>query len=162
MIEQPLPAEDLLGARDLQEALSTPLCLDETAASPAWVRQALELRAGSILNLKPGRVGGLTAALEIHHLCYSAGVPLWIGGMLETGIGRAFNVALAARPGVTLPGDLSPSDRYWTRDIVDPPWTMDPHGRVQVPLDRSGLGVRVDRERIEALTVRRAELLPGS
>ena len=106
------------------------------------------------MNVKPGRVGGLTAALVIHDLCEAHGMPAWCGGMLESGIGRAHNVALASLPGFSLPGDLSPSARYWEQDIVDPEWTMDAQGMVAVPLESPGLGVSIDLDRIEALTVR--------
>ncbi|MGA1360465.1 MAG: enolase C-terminal domain-like protein, partial [Gemmatimonadaceae bacterium] len=97
-------------------------------------------------------------AIAIHDFCLSEGIPVWCGGMLESGIGRAYNVALASLPNFTLPGDLSPSARYWAQDVVTPAWTMDAAGMVRVPLDRPGIGVEVDVERIEALTVRREAL----
>jgi len=99
-------------------------------------------------------VGGFRQAIAIHDLCAAHGLPVWCGVMLESGIGRAHNVALASLPNFTLPGDVSPSSRYWERDVVDPEWTMDGSGRIAVPLDRPGLGVEVDRERLERLTVR--------
>ena len=105
--------------------------------------------------MKPGRVGGFHAALAIHDRCASASVPVLCGGMLECGIGRAYNVALASLPNFSVPGDLSPSARYWARDLVTPPWTMDAAGRLRVPLDRPGLGIDVDVGLIDDLTVRR-------
>lgn len=155
MIEQPLDGEDLLRHARLQERLDTPICLDESVTSPERAEDMIRLGSGRIVNVKPGRVGGLGASRRIHDLCRGHDVPVWCGGMLETGIGRAYNVALASLPNFRLPGDLSPSARYWERDIVDPEWTMDEEGRVAVPRDRPGLGVEVDRERVETLTVRR-------
>ncbi|HEY0781402.1 MAG TPA: enolase C-terminal domain-like protein, partial [Thermoanaerobaculia bacterium] len=118
----------------------------------------IALGAGRIVNIKPGRVGGFRQSLAIHDHCRAHGVPVWCGGLLESGIGRAHNVALASLPNFTLPGDLSPSERYWDRDIVIPEWTMDEGGGMRVPRDSPGLGVEVDRDRIDDLTVRRAEL----
>jgi O-succinylbenzoate synthase len=120
----------------------------------------IALGAGRIINIKPGRVGGFSASIAIHDVCRDAGVPVWCGGMLESGIGRAYNVALASLPNFSLPGDLSPSARYWARDIVTPEWTMDANGMVRVPRETPGLGVAVDVEMIESLTVR-AEVVHG-
>ncbi len=161
MIEQPLDRTDLLQHARLQERIRTPICLDESIDCLDRARDMLELKSGRIVNVKPGRVGGFAPALAIHHLCQKGEIPVWCGGMLESGIGRAHNVALASLPNFQLPGDLSPSARYWSRDIVDPEWTMDEEGRVQVPLDRPGMGVTVDEERVEALTVRRERIGPG-
>lgn len=161
MIEQPLAWDDLLRHAELQKHLETPVCLDESITGLDRAEDMLTLGAGRIVNLKPGRVGGLGPSLAIHDLCLRRHVPLWCGGMLETGIGRAYNVALASLPGFTLPGDVSPSARYWRRDIVDPEWTME-DGLVTVPRDRSGLGVEVDVERIESLTVRETTIGEGS
>lgn len=158
MIEQPLGAGDLLGHARLQAELETPICLDESITGPDRAADMMELDSGRIVNVKPGRVGGYRSSLRIHDLCRERDVPVWCGGMLETGVGRAYNVALASLPGFRLPGDLSPSRRYWERDVVDPEWTMDGEGRVSVPWDRPGLGVEVDRDRIEDLTVRREVL----
>lgn len=154
MIEQPLGPEDLVRHAALQRRLATPLCLDESIVGVASAEDMLALGSGRVVNLKPGRVGGFTESLAIHDLCARAGAPLWCGGMLESGIGRAYNVALASLPGFTEPGDLSPSARYWARDIVTPEWNMDERGRVAVPLERPGLGVDVDAGRIDDLTVR--------
>ena len=158
MIEQPLVAGDLLRHAALQRRLTTRLCLDESINDLRDTEDMLTLGSGRVVNLKPGRVGGLREALAIHDLCTRAGVPVWCGGMLECGIGRAYNVALASLPGFTEPGDLSPSARYWTRDVVSPEWTMDERGRVRVPLDRPGLGIDVDIGRVDDLTVRSATL----
>lgn len=158
MIEQPLDREDLVRHARLQRELSTPICLDESVTSLARAEDMLELGSGRVVNVKPGRVGGFRPSLRIHDLCDGADVPVWCGGMLETGVGRAYNVALASLPNFRLPGDLSPSRRYWERDVVDPEWTMDGQGRVEVPRERPGLGVEVDEGRIEELTVRREVL----
>ena len=154
MIEQPLASDDLVRHAALQRRLTTPLCLDESITSLDRVEDMLTLHSGRIVNIKPGRVGGLAAAVAIHDRCAAAGVPVWCGGMLESGIGRAYNVALASLPNFVLPGDISPSARYWRQDIVTPEWTMDADGMVAVPRDQPGLGVTVDRDRVENLTVR--------
>jgi len=158
MIEQPLDAEDLLRHADLQRRLRTPLCLDESITSLDRAEDMVRLGAGRIINIKPGRVGGFGESLAIHDFCVGHDVPVWCGGMLESGIGRAFNVALASLPGFTVPGDISPGSRYWDRDVVEPAWTMQ-DGRIEVPLDRPGIGVRVDMDRIEDLTVRSVEVV---
>ena len=154
MIEQPLGADDLLRHAELQRAMTTRICLDESITDLPRARDMLALGSARVLNLKPGRVGGFREAIAIHDLCASTRTPVWCGGMLESGIGRAYNVALASLPGFTEPGDLSPSARYWARDIVTPEWTMDAEGRVTVPLDRPGIGVDVDADRIDAITVK--------
>jgi O-succinylbenzoate synthase len=154
MIEQPLACDDLVRHAALQRRLATPICLDESITSVERAEDMLTLDAGRIVNIKPGRVGGFAQSLAIHDLCARHGVPVWCGGMLESGVGRAYNVALASLPNFTKPGDVSPSARYWARDVVTPEWTMDAEGRVRVPLDRPGLGVDVDVDRIDDLTVR--------
>ena len=154
MIEQPLAWDDIYQHAALQRELQTPVCLDESITSLEKAREMVALDAGRIVNIKPGRVGGFGASLAIHDFCQANGIPVWCGGMLESGVGRACNVALASLPGFTKPGDLSPSARYWARDLVTPEWTMTADGMVPVPLDSPGLGVAVDVERIEALTVR--------
>ena len=154
MIEQPLGRDDLVRHAALQRRLTTPVCLDESITSLDRVDDMLELGSGRIVNIKPGRVGGFAAARAIHDRCAAAGVPVWCGGMLESGVGRACNVALASLPNFVLPADLSPSARYWRSDIVTPEWTMDAAGMVTVPRDRPGLGVAVDRDRVDDLTVR--------
>jgi len=160
MLEQPLEPEDLRRHAELQRTLRTPLCLDESITSAARAEDALALGSARIINIKPGRVGGFTHAKAIHDVCAAAGVPVWCGGMLESGIGRACNVALASLPNFTLPGDLSPSARYWERDIISPPWTMTGDGQVRVPSNRPGLGVAVDEDRVDELTVRQEEIRP--
>jgi len=156
MIEQPLEHDDLVRHAQLQRRLRTPICLDESITSAARAEDMIALGAGRIINIKPGRVGGLTEALRIHDLCAAHQVPVWCGGMLESGIGRAYNIALASLSNFVLPGDLSPSSRYWERDLVAPEWIME-QGRIQVP--RSvGLGVEVDRDYVQHLT-RRTEVL---
>ena len=138
LVEQPLPEDDLLGHAMLAQQISTPVCLDESIISLASADTAIAFEAASVINIKPGRVSGYLEAREIHDLCLERGVPVWCGGMLETGIGRAANVALAALPGFTLPGDTSASSRYYAVDIT-PPFILD-DGRLRVPSD-PGIGV---------------------
>ena len=154
MVEQPLAWDDLVRHAQLQRLLATPVCLDESITSLDRAQDMVTLGAGRIINIKPGRVGGFGPSLAIHDFCQQHGIPVWCGGMLESGVGRAYNVALASLPNFTKPGDVSPSARYWARDVVDPEWTMDREGMVTVPLAEPGIGVAVDRDRIEALTVR--------
>ncbi len=154
MIEQPLAHDDLVQHAELQRRLSTRLCLDESIPGAAAAENMLALGSARVLNVKPGRVGGFQQALAIHDMCAGAGTPVWCGGMLESGIGRAYNVALASLPNFTEPGDLSPSSRYWARDVIKTPWTMDSSGCVQVPLSKPGLGVEADIDFIDNITVR--------
>jgi O-succinylbenzoate synthase len=161
MIEQPLAFDDLVQHAELQRRLRTPICLDESITSVDRARDMVTLGSGRIVNIKPGRVGGFAASLAIHDFCETKGIPVWCGGMLESGIGRACNVALASLRNFTTPGDVSPSARYWERDIVTPEWTMSADGMVRVPLDRTGLGVNVDRGRVDDLTVRMKVLTPS-
>src|SRR5436309_2327264 len=158
MIEQPLAWDDVLRHAHLQNLLKTPICLDESITSVDRAEDMIHLGAGRIVNIKPGRVGGFRQSKAIHDVCAAHGVPVWCGGMLESGVGRGHNVALASLPNFTLPGDVSPSERYWERDVVTPEWTMDEKGWMGVPVDRPGIGVEVDRDRVEDLTVRREEL----
>jgi O-succinylbenzoate synthase len=153
-VEQPLGQDDLVRHATLQTRLRTPICLDESITSVERCEDMIALGSGRVVNIKPGRVGGFTVSRRIHDVCAAHGVPVWCGGMLESGVGRAYNVALASLPGFTLPGDLSPSARYWAQDVVEPEWTMDDAGWVRVPLDRPGIGVTVDEARVAALTVR--------
>ncbi len=161
MIEQPLGADDIRQHAELQRRLRTPICLDESITSVDRARDMIALGSGRIVNIKPGRVGGYAASLAIHDVCRQSGIPVWCGGMLESGVGRAYNVALASLPNFTLPGDLSPSARYWERDLVTPEWTMDAEGMVPVPRSRPGIGVTVDMDRVDALTARTATLTPA-
>jgi O-succinylbenzoate synthase len=158
LIEQPLPEEQLLGHAKLARRLTTPICLDESIISATVAVEAIEMGACSIVNIKPGRVGGYLEAKRIHDVCAALGAPVWCGGMLETGIGRAANLALAALPGFTLPGDTSASDRYFHQDITAPFVLHD--GRLRVPTG-PGLGVEVRREVVDALTTRRSVVRPG-
>jgi O-succinylbenzoate synthase len=153
LIEQPLPEDDILGHAGLAAEVETPICLDESLVSAAGTADAIELGACEIANIKPGRVGGYLEAVRIHDLCRTKGVPVWCGGMLETGIGRAANAALAALPGFTLPGDISASTRFYARDIVVDPITI-VEGHVTVPTT-PGLGFELDRAFLDSVTTRR-------
>lgn len=161
MLEQPLGADDLIPHAALQRQLTTPICLDESITTIDRARDMIALKSGQIINIKPGRVGGFAVSIGIHDVCRDAGIPVWCGGMLESGIGRAYNVALASLPNFSLPGDLSPSARYWAQDVVSPEWTMDADGMVGVPRNESGIGVRVDADRIESIT-QRSEVLTAA
>jgi len=154
MIEQPLAWDDVIRHATLQKELTTPICLDESITDINKAEDMIALGSGTIINIKPGRLGGFAPSLAVHDLCHRHDILVWCGGMLESGIGRAYNVALASLPNFRIPGDLSPSARYWERDIVEPEWTMDDDGFVKVPLDAPGLGVTIDEERVESLTVR--------
>lgn len=154
MLEQPLAWDDVVKHAALQRALRTPICLDESITGLDKAEDMIALGGGKIINIKPGRVGGFTASKMIHDFCMLHGIPVWCGGMLESGIGRAHNVALASLPNFVLPGDLSPSARYWKKDVVTPEWTMDAHGMVAAPLDQPGCGVQVNLDRVDDLTVR--------
>jgi O-succinylbenzoate synthase len=160
MIEQPLAHDDLVDHACLQKTLTSAICLDESITSRDQARQALETGACRIVNMKIGRVGGYSEALAIHDLCVQANVPLWCGGMLESGIGRAHNVALASLPGFTLPGDISGSRRYFERDVIVPPVEVAPDGTVAVPT-APGLGFEVDLAFLEGRTESVDRLLPS-
>lgn len=147
MIEQPLGDNDIFQHSKLQPQLKTAICLDESIKSADDLRLALELGSCRILNLKPVRVGGYTESLEVYRVCVENHLPLWIGGMLETGIGRAANVAFASLPGVTLPCDISATDRYFAEDIADPPFVLNPDSTINVP-DGLGIGVTVNEKRL--------------
>ena len=151
MIEQPLDHDDLLDHAELQRSLETPVCLDESISGSRAARQAIALGSCGIVNLKVGRVGGYSEALAIHEVCLSRGVPVWCGGMLESGVGRAHNIALASLPGFTMPGDLSASRRYFARDIIVPEVEVSADGMVEVPRG-AGLGFEVDRDAVAAAT----------
>ena len=162
MLEQPLSRDDLVRHAALQRRLQTPICLDESITGVDRAEDMIALGSGRIVNIKPGRVGGFAPAKAIHDVCQHHGVPVWCGGMLESGVGRAHNVALASLSNFSLPGDLSPSSRYWTQDIVIPEWTMDSEGMVHVPLDRPGIGVTINMPRVDDLTVRQESIGPRS
>ena len=161
MIEQPLAPGDLVDHAKLQRQLTTPLCLDESIASATDARYALELGACRIINIKLGRVGGFSAAREIQALALRQQIPVWCGGMLETGIGRAHNIAMSSLPGFTLPGDVSASQRYWSEDIIEPEVEVSSRGTIRVPTG-AGFGYRVRDDRIEKLTVRSETVRVGS
>ena len=153
MIEQPLAYDDIYEHSLLQAQLRTPICLDESIYSAQDWRIALKLGAGKILNLKPTRVGGYTESLKIYQLCVETNTPLWIGGMLETGVGRAANLAFASLPGVTLPSDISATDRYFDPDIAEPPFVLQAGSSLQVPAG-PGIGVDLQRDRLEEACAR--------
>jgi O-succinylbenzoate synthase len=157
MLEQPLPADDLEGHAEVARRVRTPVCLDESITSEVDLDRALALGACSIVNIKPARLGGLLAAKRVHDRCVEAGVPAWCGGMLETGIGRAANLALAALPGFTLPGDLSASDRYFESDLT-PTFVLD-DGQLAVPAG-PGIGVQPLPDVLDAVTHRREVVTP--
>ncbi|WP_408011459.1 o-succinylbenzoate synthase [Pseudalkalibacillus sp. A8] len=151
MIEQPLTAGDLHDHAKLQREIKTPICLDESIHSYENAKQAIELGSCKIINMKVGRVGGLTEAVKIHQLCEKENIPLWCGGMLESGIGRAHNVAIASLAGFTLPGDTASSSRYWEKDVIKPE-VVARNGTVTVP-DSPGIGFQVNKEEILSHTV---------
>jgi O-succinylbenzoate synthase len=157
MIEQPLGWDDLYGHAELQKKLETPICLDECIHSIEHAQAAIALRACKIINIKLGRVGGYTVARQIHDLCQQNAIPVWCGGMLESGIGRAHNIALSTLPNFTLPGDVAASRRYWHEDIIEPEVTVSPQGTIRVP-SGPGIGYEPRRDRIEKLTVRTERL----
>lgn len=159
MIEQPLHHDDLLDHAALQRKLKTPLCLDESITGLRRAEQALAVGACRILNLKTGRVGGYSEALAIHDLCLARGAPLWCGGMLESGVGRAHNIALASLPGFTLPGDISASRRYYDRDLIVPEVEVRSDGTIAVPHGK-GLGFEVDMDYLAAQTERVERVTP--
>jgi O-succinylbenzoate synthase len=160
LIEQPLSCDDIYDHSKLQAELKTPICLDESIHSLADARAALELKSCRVINIKPGRVGGFTESKKIHDLCASMNIPVWHGGMLESGIGRAGNVALASLPNFTLPGDISASKRYYKEDIVDPAFEVAADGTMAVPTG-PGIGVNVVMDRLDRVTVRREEFTRG-
>ena len=160
LIEQPLAEDDLIDHARLQAELRTSVCLDESILSVRHARQALDIGACRVINIKPARVGGLVEAVAIHDLCRARGIPVWCGGMLETGIGRAANLALASLPGFTLPGDISASARYYARDLAEPTFTLNLDSTIDVPTG-PGLGVEVNLAELDRVTVRRGEFGAG-
>jgi o-succinylbenzoate synthase len=153
MIEQPLGHDDIIDHAELQAQLQTPICLDECIRTAHHVEQAVKLRACGIVNIKLGRVGGFAEARRVHDVAQAAGILVWCGGMLEAGVGRAHNIALATLPNFVLPGDVSASKRYWKRDIIDPPVETTPRGTIEVP-EGPGFGYNLDREYLRSITVR--------
>jgi O-succinylbenzoate synthase len=154
MIEQPFPADALVEMADLQSTLSTPLCLDEGATSPGLTAAALRLGSARIVNVKPARLGGVLSSVAVHDLCLRRGVPVWCGGLLETGIGRGVNLAIASLPGFTQPADMSPSRIFYTEDLVDPTYDIRPDGTIAVP-KQPGVGFNVSEDRIGKYEVQR-------
>jgi o-succinylbenzoate synthase len=157
MIEQPLGWDDLYGHVELQKRLQTPICLDECIHTVEQAQAAVSLGACKIINIKLGRVGGYTSARQIHDVCEASNVPVWCGGMLESGIGRAHNIALSTLSNFSLPGDVAASRRYFEEDIIEPEVTVSPQGTISVP-KRSGIGYQPRMDRIEKLTVRKERL----
>jgi O-succinylbenzoate synthase len=157
MIEQPLGWDDLYSHIELQKRLDTPICLDECIHTEEQALAAVTLGACKIINIKLGRVGGFTVAKRIHDICEQHGVPVWCGGMLETGVGRAHNIALSTLPNFTLPGDVTASKRYWAEDIIEPEVTVSSRGTIAVP-QGPGIGFEPRRDRIEKLTTRTERL----
>ena len=154
MMEQPLAHDDIIDHAVLQSKLETPICLDECIRSAHHAEQAIRLKAGRIINIKLGRVGGFAEAKKVHDVCEANGIPVWCGGMLESGIGRAHNIALSTLPNFVLPGDVSASKRYWKRDIIVPPVEVSPRGTISVP-DAPGFGYELDMDYLESLVARR-------
>lgn len=152
LIEQPLFEDDIWDHRKLQAEFKTPICLDESVVSPRHARYALEMEACRIINVKPARVGGLSQGIAIHDFCRAQNVPVWCGGMLETGIGRASNLALASLPGFVLPGDISASDRYYHRDITNERFVLNDDSTITVP-NGDGLGVTIDKAALKEFSL---------
>ncbi|MEH7886131.1 o-succinylbenzoate synthase [Bacillus sp. JJ1609] len=151
MIEQPLEYDDIVDHAKLQSQISTPICLDESIVTFDDARKAVELGSCKVINIKIGRVGGLREAKRIHDFCAVKEIPVWVGGMIEFGISRAHNLALATLPGFTIPGDISGSDRYWEEDIIDPEIKVN-GGFINLP-DRPGIGFELNRKRLKEVTI---------
>ena len=157
MIEQPLAHDDIIDHAVLQAQLQTPICLDECIRTAHQAAQAIRLHAGGIINIKLGRVGGFAEAKRVHDVAQAANIPVWCGGMLEAGIGRAHNIALASLPNFVLPGDVSASKRYWKRDIIEPAVETTPRGTIELR-DGVGFGYEIDHDYIRSITIRQAVL----
>jgi O-succinylbenzoate synthase len=157
LIEQPLEEDDLWDHSRLQPRFRTPICLDESILSDRHARQALEMQACRVINIKAGRVSGLSQAVAIHDLCFGLGVPVWCGGMLETGVGRASNLALASLPGFSLPGDISASDRYYAEDITDQRFSLNSDSTITIPTG-PGLGITIANQALRRASLDRLTL----
>ncbi len=157
MLEQPLAHDDIIDHAKLQREISTPICLDEPIKSPEDARKAIELKSGKIINVKNGRVGGHSESKRIEEICRTANMPIWCGGMLESGIGRAHNIAISTLAGFTLPGDVSASKRYWHEDIIEPAVEVSPNGTIIAP-ESAGIGFDVKENLINKLAVRRVKI----
>jgi O-succinylbenzoate synthase len=154
MFEQPLAHDDIFDHAELQKQVATSICLDESIHSSADAQHAIALGSCRIVNLKLGRVGGHAQAKKVEQVCREKNIPVWCGGMLESGIGRAHNIAMATLEGFTLPGDISASSRYWHEDIIDPPVAITPQGTIIAP-EKPGLGFDINQARIDSLTIRK-------
>ncbi len=157
LIEQPLFEDDIWDHHKLQQQFDTPICLDESIVSPRHARYALEMKACGVINIKAARLGGISQAVEVHDLCLSAGLPVWCGGMLETGVGRASNLALASLPGFILPGDISGSDRYYPRDITEQRFALNDDSTIDVP-EAPGLGVTIDQPALRSFSLTHVDI----
>src|SRR5687767_7103195 len=157
MLEQPLPHDDIIDHALLQREISTPICLDEPIKSPDDARKAIQLKSGKIINLKNGRVGGHTQSKLVEKVCCENSIPVWCGGMLESGIGRAHNIAISTLAGYTMPGDVSASKRYWNEDVIEPEVEVSSHGTIMAP-ERPGIGFEIRRDRIDHLSVRQTRI----
>ena len=160
MLEQPLAYDDMFDHAELQKQIKTPVCLDESVKTVADAAHAIRLGACQIINVKLGRVGGHALARRVEQTAREKNIPVWCGGMLESGIGRAHNIAMATLAGFTLPGDVSASARYWEEDIIDPAVTVTPQGTIVAP-DKPGIGFEVNVARLDGLTVRREQIKTG-
>jgi len=154
MIEQPLAHDDMFDHAELQRQIATPVCLDESIHSSEDARHAIRIGAAKVINVKLGRVGGHAQAQQVEAVCRRENIPVWCGGMLESGIGRAHNIAMSTLAGFTLPGDVSASSRYWSEDIIEPPVTVSANGTIRAP-DKPGIGFEVHLARVDELTVRK-------
>ena len=157
LIEQPLDYDDVMDHAELQRRITTPVCLDESIHTVRIARDAIDAKACKIINIKPGRVGGHQASIELHDLCAAHDIPVWHGGMLESGIGRAHNIHLASLPNFRLPGDIAASKRYYQPDLIEPPIDISSDGTIAVP-QGPGIGVNIVRERIDKATLRHLSL----
>lgn len=155
MLEQPLPHDDIIDHAKLQKEIKTPICLDEPIKSPEDARKAIELGSGKIINVKNGRVGGHTQSKMIEKICRENNIPVWCGGMLEAGIGRAHNIAISTLVGYVMPGDVSASKRYWHEDIIEPAVEVSSKGTITVP-KKAGIGFEVRRDKIDKLKLRKS------
>jgi O-succinylbenzoate synthase len=158
MLEQPLAHDDMLDHAKLQAQIKTPICLDESVKSPEDARKAIDLKAGRIINVKLGRVGGHAQACKVEEICRASGIPVWCGGMLESGVGRAHNIAMSTLEGFTLPGDVSAGKRYWNEDIIEPGVEVTPDGTIIAP-EKPGIGFDIKRKRVENLTVKTCRIV---
>jgi O-succinylbenzoate synthase len=161
LIEQPLFEDDIWDHHKLQEQFETPICLDESIVSPRHARYAIEMKACRVINIKAGRLGGLSQGVLVHDLCKEVSMPVWCGGMLETGIGRASNIALATLPNFILPGDISASDRYYARDITNERFVLNSDSTIDVPCG-AGLGMTIDEDSLKSFSINKFSFIAAS